>query len=129
MSPVARLASTLRPGLHAYDRSYTQMYVATAGCNVSVTTGGGKDLHVLVEVVGDTAAAVKQQQQQQQQQQPQCGAAIYENNTDFPNHDLIKIQNVSSVNTWSTHLPCHFLDHPSSQCCTPPVFPLLSLSQ
>lgn len=33
------LTASLRPGTHAYDRSYTQMYVAVPGCNVSLTTG------------------------------------------------------------------------------------------
>ena len=89
----AGLAGQLRPGTHAYDRSYTQMYVSAGGCNVSLTTGGGSQLHVLVETVtspdappapGATASAA----------QPQCGA--YLSDSDFPGHDLVKVQHVAS---------------------------------
>ena len=41
----------LRPGAHAYDRSYAQLYAATPTCNVSIAFGGGDQLLVEVEVV------------------------------------------------------------------------------
>lgn len=41
----------VRPGPHAYDRSYSRIYVEVDGCNVSVSAGGGQRLLVLVEVV------------------------------------------------------------------------------
>ena len=41
----------IRLGAHAYDRSYMQMYLATATCNVSVVVGGGDSLLASVEVV------------------------------------------------------------------------------
>ena len=49
------LQATVRPGLHAYDRSYAQLHVAAGGCNVSVTSGGGAKLLLAVEVVGDAS--------------------------------------------------------------------------
>merc|ERR1740130_794792 len=47
------LASEIRLGLHSYDRSYNQLYVAVNGCNVSITSGGGDDLLFTAEVVDD----------------------------------------------------------------------------
>jgi hypothetical protein len=44
--------TSLRLGLHAYDRSYAQLYVAgLGGCNVSVESGGGDGLLLAVRVV------------------------------------------------------------------------------
>ena len=48
---------TLRPGAHAYDRSYAQLYVATPSCNVSIEVGGGDRLLVHATVVSGCAAA------------------------------------------------------------------------
>jgi len=42
---------SIRLGAHAYDRSYLQMYLATATCNVSIVVGGGDDLLASVEIV------------------------------------------------------------------------------
>ena len=65
------LQATVRPGLHAYDRSFSQLHVAVraaAGglgsgrggpggwCNVSVSAAGGARLLVAAEVVGDAAS-------------------------------------------------------------------------
>ena len=47
------LQATVRPGLHAYDRSYAQLHVAAGGCNVSVTSGGGEKLLLVVGRVVD----------------------------------------------------------------------------
>ena len=41
----------LRLGPHAYDRSYAQLFLATATCNVSIAYGGGAHLLVSVDVV------------------------------------------------------------------------------
>ena len=84
------LAGQLRPGTHAYDRSYTQMYVSAGGCNVSLTTGGGSNLHVLVETVPSPDESI----QSLINSQPRCGA--YLSDTDFPGHDLLKVQHVAS---------------------------------
>ena len=62
------------------------MYVSAGGCNVSLTTGGGSDLHVLIETVTSPDENIATQ--------PTCGA--YLSNTDFPGHDLMKVQHVAS---------------------------------
>ena len=49
----------LRLGLHAHDRSVSQMFVAHAGLNASITVlGGATGLSVLVEVVGGCGGAL-----------------------------------------------------------------------
>ena len=46
------LTSTLRPGLHAYDRSISEMHVLVGkSCNVSMWAGGGTQLLLLFKVV------------------------------------------------------------------------------
>jgi hypothetical protein len=91
----AGLSSTIRPGLHAYDRSYTQMWVAAGGCNVSIETGGGGaaggpgGLNILVAVVDEAPAAAVRQEA------AQCGTKFLPN-TDWPGHDLVKVPHVSS---------------------------------
>lgn len=42
--------TNVRLGLHAYDRSYNQLYFTVGDCNVSVTGGGGGNLLLLIEV-------------------------------------------------------------------------------
>jgi hypothetical protein len=44
-------SADIRPGPHAYDRSFSRIYVEVDGCNVSVSAGGGAQLLLLVEVV------------------------------------------------------------------------------
>lgn len=45
------LPHELRLGRMATDRTYGSMYLASMGCNVSITFGGGDDLSLLLEVV------------------------------------------------------------------------------
>ena len=41
----------LRPGAHAYDRSFVQLFVSTRTCNVSLSYAGGDELALLAAVI------------------------------------------------------------------------------
>ncbi len=91
------LTASLRPGLHAYDRTYTQMYVAVQGCNISLTTGGGVggELNVLVESQDQTP--LQREASQAEDHSTRVGqCSQFQNNTDYPGHDLTKISHVPS---------------------------------
>ena len=95
------LSAALRPGLHAYDRTYTQMYVAVEGCNISLTTGGGAggELHVLVESKDLPQRGAGGQPEDQSADNHSTGVqrcSQFLNNTDYPGHDLTKIDHVAS---------------------------------
>jgi len=51
--------STIRPGVHTYDRSYAHLYLDVLGCNISIASGGGTELNVLAKVVNVNATACK----------------------------------------------------------------------
>ena len=49
--PSDGMGIVLRPGPHAYDRSYMELYAATPTCNVSIVSSGGRELLAKVAVV------------------------------------------------------------------------------
>lgn len=53
------LQAEIRLGLHAYDRSYNQLFIDVNGCNVSITASGGNDLNLLVETVAASSPSDK----------------------------------------------------------------------
>ena len=92
------LSAALRPGLHAYDRTYTQMYVAVEGCNISLTTGGGAggELHVLVEAENQLPPLHRVGGSVDNHSTGVERCSQFLNNTDYPGHDLTKIDHVAS---------------------------------
>ena len=47
----------IRLGMHSYDRSYNQLYIALGKCNISIaTSGGGPELLVSIDVVSSPNA-------------------------------------------------------------------------
>ena len=51
------LPSDIRLGMHAYDRSYSQLHVAVGRCNLSISASGGSELRLLVEQVPSANAS------------------------------------------------------------------------
>lgn len=49
------LEADIRLGIHAYDRSYNQLYIGVGGCNISIRGGGGRRLLLLAEIVPSVA--------------------------------------------------------------------------
>lgn len=49
----------MRLGDHAYDRSFSEVFVAFEGCNISIAAAGGASLDLVISAVPEAESAAK----------------------------------------------------------------------